>query len=70
MEENIKEYTSRIPSEAWTEVEEIHSACFMGDNVKTRMSKQVFDTNNNEKTRAKRGGSQGSFHNDFTYKTT
>lgn len=47
MEEYIKEYASRIPSEAWTEVEEIHSACFMGDNVKTKMPGWVLENKEN-----------------------
>lgn len=44
MEENIKDYTSRIPSEAWTEAEEIHWTCFMGDNLKIVMLTQVAPT--------------------------
>lgn len=41
-----KQYTSRVPGEAWTEAEETHPARLTGDNVKIRTRRKVLDSRN------------------------
>lgn len=61
MEENIKEYTSRIPSEAWTE--------YIQPALRGIIWKQDAETPTTTKNKsAETGGYQESFHHTFTCK--